>query len=84
MPSIKSVHLSLVLFLRLLEFHVVVAVEVVVLLKMLILNFFLARLVLETQILILESKLLLLQLAKAILRHFSLFKNTEKDRYYDE
>lgn len=66
-------HLSdllLVLNLRFLKLHVVVLVEVLVLLNMGLLNFFLALLMGECELLVLHVKLLLFQLQDPVLGHF--------------
>ena len=65
-------HLLLVLCLRLLELQIVVLVELLVLLDVGLLDFFLALLVREHELLVLHVELLLLELEDAVFGHFSL------------
>ena len=73
MASLKLLDLSLVLLLCLLELHVVVLVKVLVLLDMSLLDFLLALLMAEQELLVLHVEFLLLELLNAVLRHFSLY-----------
>lgn len=71
MSILRLPDLLLVLNLRFLKLHVVVLVEVLVLLNMGLLNFFLALLMRECQLLVLHGKLLLFKLQDSVLGHFS-------------
>jgi hypothetical protein len=64
--------LALVLLLGLLELHIPVAVELLVLLDVGVLNLLLLLLVVEQQLLVLHVELLLLQLRNSVLSHLSL------------
>ena len=77
MSSFKFLDLSLVLLLSFLKLHVIVLVEVLVLLNMSLLNFLLALLMAEKELLVLHVKFLLLQLLNTILRHLSLYTNID-------
>lgn len=72
MVHLKLLNLHLVFLLGLLELHVIMLIEILVLLDMSLLDFLLALLVLEHQLLVLHVELLLLKLLNSILCHFSL------------
>ena len=80
MATLKFLNLILILFLSFLELHVIVLVEVLILLNMSLLDFFLALLMAEEKLLVLHVKFLLLELMNAILCHFSLYTNKDKFR----
>ena len=80
MTPLELLYLSLVLFLSFLELHVIMLVEVLILLNMSLLDFFLALLVAEEQLLVLHVEFLLLQLLNTILRHLSLYTNKDNFR----
>ena len=77
MATLKFLNLILILFLSLLELHVIVLVEVLILLNMSLLDFFLALLMAEKELLVLHVKFLLLKLLNTILSHLSLYKNRQ-------
>ena len=70
--DLELLDLLLVLLLSCHELSIVVCVELLVLLDVGLLNFFLALLVRESQLLVLHVELLLLQLQDAVFGHFSL------------
>ena len=80
MASLELLDLSLVLFLSFLELHVIVLIEVLILLNMSLLDFLLALLMAEEQLLVLHVEFLLLQLLNTILRHLSLYTNKDNFR----
>ena len=80
MTPLELLDLSLVLFLSFLELHVIVLIEVLILLNMSLLDFLLALLMAEEQLLVLHVKFLLLQLLNTILRHLSLYTNIDNFR----
>ena len=77
MASLELLNLSLILFLCFLELHVIVLVEVLILLDMSLLDFFLALLMAEEKLLVLHVKFLLLKLLNTILSHLSLYTNRQ-------
>ena len=77
MTSLKFLDLSLVLLLSFLKLHVIVLVKVLVLLNMSLLDFLLALLMAEKELLVLHVEFLLLQLLNTILRHLSLYTNKD-------
>ena len=70
---LELANFSLVFFLSLLEFKVVVLVELLILFDMSLLNVFLSLLVSEDELLVLHVKFLLFQLLDAILSQFGLY-----------
>ena len=70
---LELANFSLVFFLSLLEFKVVVLVELLILFDMSLLNVFLSLLVSKDELLVLHVKFLLLQLLDAILSQFGLY-----------
>ena len=80
MTPLELLDLSLVLFLSFLELHVIVLIEVLILLNMSLLDFLLALLMAEEQLLVLHVEFLLLQLLNTILRHLSLYTNKDNFR----
>ena len=72
MSALKLCNLELVLFLRFLEFHVVMLIEILILFDMCLLDLLLSLLMGEHELLVLHVELLLLQLLNSILCHFSL------------
>lgn len=80
MTPLELLDFSLVLFLSFLELHVIVLIEVLILLNMSLLDFLLALLMAEEQLLVLHVEFLLLQLLNTILRHLSLYTNKDNFR----
>ena len=72
MVHLKLFNLHLVFLLGLLEFNVIMLIKFLILLDVSLLDFFLALLVLEHQLLVLHVELLLLKLLNSVLCHFSL------------
>ena len=70
---LELANFGLVFFLSLLEFKVVVLVELLILFDMSLLNVFLSLLVSEDELLVLHVKFLLLQLLDAIFSQFGLY-----------
>ena len=73
MSDLQLFDLDLVLLLRLRKHTIPVLIELLVLLNMCLLNFFLALLVREDHLLVVHLKLLFFELSDAILGHFSLY-----------
>ena len=78
MTSLELLNLYLILLLCFLKLHVIVLVEVLILLDMSLLYFFLALLMAKEKLLVLHVKFLFLELLDAILCHFSFYTNKRK------